>query len=261
MSDVAGTSPPSSSPSSRRSTTTVFFDLDDTLFDHTFSVRAGLASLVRPFPAFARHPLERLEDLYATELEAQHPRVLAGQLTADAARLARFRTLGRACGADDDDAAIERVADTYRAAYMTARRTVPGTLALLQALRARAPRLCLGVITNNVVDEQIDKLRVLGLRHLLDVLVISEEAGVTKPDPAIFRTAIARAGCDAGQAVMVGDSWSSDVVGARAAGLRAVWLNRTGRPCPGPDSCPILASLEPVDEAVARILPGGATAW
>src|SRR5438552_1743674 len=90
MSDVAGTSSPCSSPS------TVFFDLDDTLFDHTFSVRAGLASLAGPFPAFARHPLERLEDLYATELEAQHPRVLAGELTADAARLARFRTLGRA---------------------------------------------------------------------------------------------------------------------------------------------------------------------
>src|SRR3954469_23864628 len=98
MSDVAGTS----SPSSPRSTTTVFFDLDDTLFDHTFSVRAGLASLAGPFPALAPRPVALLHELHATELEAQHPRVLAGQLSADDARLARFRTLGRACGAGDD---------------------------------------------------------------------------------------------------------------------------------------------------------------
>src|SRR3954469_10975939 len=138
MSDVAGTS----SPSSPRSTTTVFFDVDDTLFDHTFSVRAGLASLAGPFPAFTRHPLERLEDLYATELEAQHPRVLAGELTADEARLARFRILGRACGASDDDAGVQRIADTYRAAYLAGRRAVPGALELVRALRARTHRIC-----------------------------------------------------------------------------------------------------------------------
>lgn len=253
---MTGTAP----PSFLGSTTTVFFDLDDTLFDHTFSVRAGLASLAGPFPPFARQPLARLEDLYATELEAQHPRVLAGELTADEARLARFRTLGGVCGAGDDAVSIERVADTYRAAYLAARRAVPGALALLQALRARAPRLCLGVITNNVVDEQLEKLRVLELRPLLDVLVISEEVGVTKPDPAIFRIALARAGCDAAQAVMVGDSWTSDVLGAHAGGLRAVWLNRTARPCPRPDACAVLAGLEPVDEAVAQILPFAASA-
>jgi HAD superfamily hydrolase (TIGR01509 family) len=252
---VAETAPPSFA----RTTTTVFFDLDDTLFDHAFSVRAGLASLAGPFPAFARQPLERLEELYATELEAQHSRVLAGELTADEARLARFRTLGRACGAGDDDAGVARIADICRAAYLTARRAVPGALEVLRALRARAPRLCLGIITNNVVDEQLEKLRVLELRHLIDVLVISEEVGVTKPDPAIFRTALARAQCDAAQAVMVGDSWSSDVLGAQAAGLRAVWLNRTARPCPRPDTCAVLASLQPVDVAVAGILTFGAT--
>jgi HAD superfamily hydrolase (TIGR01549 family) len=254
---VAGTAPPSFA----RTTTTVFFDLDDTLFDHTFSVRAGLASLAGPFPAFARQPLERLEELYATELEAQHPRVLAGQLTAEDARLARFRILGRACGASDDDTGVQRIADTYRAAYLAARRAVPGALELLRALRARTPRICLGIITNNVVDEQLEKLRVLELRHVIDVLVISEEVGVTKPDPAIFHTALARARCDAAQAVMVGDSWTSDVLGAHAAGLRAVWLNRTARPCPRPETCATLTSLQPVDEAVARIiLPFDATA-
>jgi HAD superfamily hydrolase (TIGR01509 family) len=258
MSQVAGTLDGSHPPA----TTTVFFDLDDTLFDHTFSVRAGLASLAAPFPAFARLPLARLEELYATELEAQHVRVLAGELTPDQARRARFATLYRECRAglgsvdDGDDAAfdLERVAETYRAAYLAARRPVPGALELLQTLRARAPRLCLGVITNNVVDEQLEKLRVLEMRPLIDVLVISEEVGVTKPDPAIFRVALARAGCDAPQAVMVGDSWTSDVLGAHAAGLRAVWLNRRDRPCPRPGACDTLASLEPVDETVARIL-------
>ena len=49
---------------------------------------------------------------------------------------------------------------------------------------------------------------------------------------------------------MLGDAWQADIVGARAAGLRTVWLNRKGASSPDP-SVPELASLEPLDRARA----------
>jgi FMN phosphatase YigB (HAD superfamily) len=53
---------------------------------------------------------------------------------------------------------------------------------------------------------------------------------------------------------MVGDSWTLDVLGARAAGLRAVWFNRLGSASPAPRAVPEIRAFEPVAEAVATIL-------
>jgi putative hydrolase of the HAD superfamily len=244
-------------------TTTVFFDLDDTLFDHTLSVQLALRALADAFPLFGRVPIAHLAELHGAELEAQHLRVLAGELTLDEARLARFAALARACGQhaearEDVPADVSRVAEHYRRAYLADRRPVPGALDLLHALRARRPAPRIGIITNNVLEEQLEKLRHLRMRHLVDVLVVSEEAGVAKPNPAIFQIALDRAGCaNPAQAVMVGDAWATDIVGARSAGLRAVWLNRGGRACPQPGTCAELASLLPTDTTVAQVL--GAT--
>jgi putative hydrolase of the HAD superfamily len=61
--------------------------------------------------------------------------------------------------------------------------------------------------------------------------VISEGAGLRKPDPEIFRLAAARAGQPLDGAWMIGDSAEADIGGARAAGLPGAWLHR-GRPWP-----------------------------
>ena len=174
-------------------------------------------------------------------------------MSVDEARLARFRALAADCGAPALDAA--ELAATYRAAYQRARRAVPGAIELLGAIRARA---MVGIVTNNVVAEQIAKLAHLGMTDLVDVLVISEEAGARKPDPAIFQTALARAATSPDHAVMLGDSWGSDVLGARAAGIRAVWLNRARLPCPAPALCAEIQSLLPTESVLEHLFGKGA---
>ncbi|MGO9760617.1 MAG: HAD family hydrolase [Solirubrobacteraceae bacterium] len=71
-----------------------------------------------------------------------------------------------------------------------------------------------------------------GLDDYFDVVVISGEFGVGKPEPSIFEHALALLGSDREHAVMVGDSLARDVDGAFAAGLRAVRVNRSGSPPP-----------------------------
>jgi len=230
-------------------TAAVFFDLDDTLFDHSFSVVAGLGALRQALPAFGGRDLEELTAIHARDLEMFHARVLQGEMTLYEARVARFASLCRACGFAEERA--ERVAEMYRDAYQRARRAVPGARELLLALRGR---VVVGVISNNVVEEQVDKLRALDMRALVDVLVISEEAGVAKPDPAIFRIALERAGSAPERAVMVGDSWAADIIGARAAGIRPVWLNRRAAPVPKNERCDEVASLAPTDDFLKLLL-------
>jgi HAD superfamily hydrolase (TIGR01549 family) len=71
-------------------------------------------------------------------------------------------------------------------------------------------------------------LEMLGLTDDLDFVIDSGEVGVEKPDPRIFELALARAGVTAAEAAYVGDLYSIDVRGARAAGIRAILLDPAG---------------------------------
>ena len=65
----------------------------------------------------------------------------------------------------------------------------------------------------------------LGIGKFFDVRVFSDEVGVRKPDPAIFRTALEKLGLSAYRVVHVGDDIDADIAGARASGMRAIWFN------------------------------------
>lgn len=87
------------------------------------------------------------------------------------------------------------------------------------------------VVSNGTVEQQERKLRHTGLDREVAGWVISEGAGIRKPDPEIFRFAAAQAGQPLDGAWMIGDSAESDISGARNAGLPGIWLHR-GRPWP-----------------------------
>lgn len=173
-------------------------------------------------------------------------------MSLDAARIERFARLYRAVGHESDEALASRAAILYRTGYVEARREIAGAGALLAAVRAHAPVV---VVSNNLLNEQRDKIRHCGLEPFVDILVVSEEVGVSKPDPGIFTAALARAGCRADQAVMVGDSWTNDIEGARAVGIRPVWFNPDGAPVPDP-SVQTIQALAPPGDIVNAILDG-----
>lgn len=99
--------------------------------------------------------------------------------------------------------------------------------AFLSALRHSGVPVAL--VTNSSSRSQRTRLATLGLDSAFDHVVISGEFGVAKPDRAIFLEALARLKVSAGDAWHVGHSLSTDIAGAAAAGLRSVWVNRSGR--------------------------------
>ena len=214
-------------------TTAVLFDLDDTLFDHRGCTRAALGALQARHELFRTWSFAEFDLAHCSLLERLHLEVLAGRLTVDEARVRRFRSLVEQAGGEATDAMVRAIAAEYRDVYTEHRKPVPGALALLQALHGRVKT---GVVTNNVAAEQRQKIEECGFASLLDAVVISEEAGVSKPDPRIFEIALARLGQPAAGAVMVGDAWGTDIAGALAAGIRPVWFNRFGAASPDP-SC------------------------
>ena len=232
----------------------VLFDLDDTLFDHAHCARTALDVVRGRHACFSAISLDDLNRSHSTILETLHGDVAVGRVSLDRARTERFRRLFETAGVDADEALASATASAYRDAYLTARRPVDGARALLTALHSHAR---IAIVTNNLLNEQREKLRHCGLDGHIDALIASEEAGVSKPDPRIFEIALTTLSARPAEAVMIGDSWENDIVGAQAAGIRAVWF-RPGDEEPPDPGVPVLRALVPVEEALRVI---GVGSW
>ena len=229
----------------------ILFDLDDTLFDQQYCSRVALTALREGFPVLAAEPFEAFELRYRILLEEIHLLVLSGALTPAAARLQRYhRFLSAVYAATLEDA--ERANELYHVAYRAARRPVAGAVELLSHLK---PHVRIGIITNNVRHEQVEKLKHCGLDGLVDLLVTSEDVGVAKPDPAIFHAALEQLACRPDEVVMVGDNWENDIVGASRVGIRSVWLNRYAEPHRDATLAHQIFELSPLED-IARLLLG-----
>lgn len=123
--------------------------------------------------------------------------------------------------------------------------------AVLPVLAAKG--LELGVISNShrsleAFTEHFD------LDRYVRTHVSAHPGRYMKPHPSIFVTALSAAGVGAHEALMVGDSFKADVQGALGAGLRAVWLRRSGDvPSDVPASVPVVRRL---DELPPMLWPG-----
>jgi haloacid dehalogenase superfamily, subfamily IA, variant 3 with third motif having DD or ED/haloacid dehalogenase superfamily, subfamily IA, variant 1 with third motif having Dx(3-4)D or Dx(3-4)E len=101
----------------------------------------------------------------------------------------------------------------------------PDAAPALGALRDRGMRL---IAVSNWDCALPRVLERCGIERMLDGVVTSAEAGARKPDPAIFTAALELVGCEAGEALHVGDTAEEDVAGARAAGIRPLLIDRDG---------------------------------
>ncbi len=112
---------------------------------------------------------------------------------------------------------------------------LPGAVWLLNALQGKVR---MGIITNGFTSLQQTRLERTGLRNHFDLLIISEQVGVAKPDARIFDYALAQAGNPPrSRVLMVGDTAESDIRGGVNAGVATCWLNAHQRELP--------ADLEP----------------
>jgi 2-haloalkanoic acid dehalogenase type II len=142
----------------------------------------------------------------------------------------------------------EPAAEKFAGAYAQMHATAVIFPEVPEAVRALARHFRMGVVANADHDYLMRCLDHNGLRF--DLVVDSETARCYKPEPRIFQQACDALSVPAGEAVMVGDTPETDILGAHRAGLRAVWLNREHRDWPGH-----LGRPDAVIEELGQFLP------
>jgi putative hydrolase of the HAD superfamily len=207
------------------------FDLDDTLFAHREAVERGLAQHRAALGGAIAAADDDAENTRWYELEERHyHRYLTGELDFLGQRRARARSFVTPYGLVlETDAEADSWFDSYLVHYENNWTLHPDTLPCLDALTAGADPLRIGLITNGDIDFQTAKLRGTGLLPRIEHIVASGAVGVSKPDAAIFANACAVFACEPGEAAYIGDRLTTDALGASAAGLLGVWLDRAGR--------------------------------
>jgi HAD superfamily hydrolase (TIGR01509 family) len=214
----------------------VLFDWNNTLVEFTWDddllVAGHQAALGRDDPDFTR----RYRELMLGDV-VQRPYV----------------DMLRELGVEDPDAFIDAEHEVWRPAHAA----LGSGQALLESLRAR------GIKTGLVANSWPDPGRVLradverhGLAPLLDLMLFSEEVGVSKPDPAIFLQACRELGVEPIDTMFVGDNLVTDVEGAAGVGMttvQALWFRADDTPGIEPD----FMAFTPMDvlNAVRRLAP------
>ncbi|MGD0493124.1 MAG: HAD family hydrolase [Steroidobacteraceae bacterium] len=198
------------------------FDLDDTLWPVEPVIIAAERELYewlqRCYPAVVQgHNVETMRGM-CFRIAAQYP-----QRAHDTTFLRREALVQQFAAARHDDAP----ADDAMEVYLKARNRVNCYPDVRPALERLRKRYRLFAISNGNAD-----LSRCGLADIFEGHVTAIAAGAAKPDPQIFMRMLEAAGVEASVVLHIGDDPRADIVGARRAGLGAVWLNRDARTWP-----------------------------
>ena len=200
----------------------ILFDLDDTLWPIAPVIRQAEEAVF----AWLREHAPRVAERFTIDSLRQARLALLAQqpeFGLDLGKLRRAGLLAAFAEAGEDAGEDAAKVEHAMARYFAARNAVNPYADVLPGLLQLKERVLVGSISNGNAD-----LHTIGLAHHFKVSVAAHQFGAAKPDAAIFLAACRELGVAPEDAVYVGDDVLLDVRGAQRAGLRAVWMNRTG---------------------------------
>jgi putative hydrolase of the HAD superfamily len=220
------------------------FDLDDTLIPETPAIVAGHAAVAER--VWGQSTPERVQQLtdaayrvwragapweYTQRVHFSLGEGLHGEFVADGPEPDRLRQFIPRLHEQAFEAALPdahrgssaELVDTWRRTRISALSLYPETRQVLTELGSQVP---LALVTNGAARLQRAKLAQTQIEDLFDVIVDSETVGIGKPSPEMFNVAVRELGVTPRDAAMVGNDLGRDVAGARAAGVRPVWVHR-----------------------------------
>lgn len=230
---------------------TVFFDLDDTIYDQAIPFAYAVRSVAGDAVGASAEELYDASRAHSAEIFAAYE---AGRTpTVDEFARRMESTLADFGITITRDEAVE-MQRRYASKSADAMVVSPVMQKVLDLCSKHAQ---LGIITNGRTRMQFSKVEVLGLSRWIpdENVFVSEKLGFAKPSEKIFAFACERVGSVPEHCIYVGDSFHTDVTGSLGAGMKALWLNRRHRkkPADGPSPTWEVQSEEGLLDVLSRV--------
>ena len=212
----------------------IFIDIDDTLLDYIPCCREAFDAALQTITN-NQSPITNEDELFQLFFQ------ISGRLFSEAKRglhtIAEVMDLyprefvdrmNELTNEGINEETLRRRTDTFkhafRAAWGTTHTLVPNAEQMLQTLHAKGYRLF--AASNSFGHLQRSRLEHAGILHYFEDTYISMDIGYDKPDIRFYQEALRRANLQASEVLMIGDSMTTDVLGAQAAGIDALFFDR-----------------------------------
>lgn len=202
---------------------TVLFDLDNTLFDHYYSLKNAIKATRENF-GLTSFNVSQLIDTYNSALQTAYDRYLKKEISYEEKDNEKvrlfFQNLSLPIPRRDG---IDAFLSLYDKIYFSDRRATPGAIETLVRLNKHGFKI--GVVTNGQTKDQTEKMEAIGIAPLIDAAFISEQIGHSKPSSPLFAAALTGLNTTSEATLLVGDDVESDIKGALANGIDPVLYN------------------------------------
>ena len=198
----------------------ILMDADDTIFDFQAGNRKAVGMLMEELGLSSPTVFEEYQQINHACWQALE----RGEMDQETLHVERFRRFLRMKGRADDP---KRVADRF--AVLLGQQAIPLPNAE-ETVEKLAREREIVILTNGITPIQKSRIARSPVRNWISRMVISQEVGVSKPDPRIFEIAMGNTPRE--KVLMIGDGLQSDVRGANNAGVDVCWFNPLKKPLP-----------------------------
>jgi putative hydrolase of the HAD superfamily len=199
----------------------IFFDLDGTLWDFESNSIATLKEIYEVFNLQTYFPnAENLISVYKNHNSNLWAKYRLGKIRKEHLSVKRFELTLNEAGLVNKRLS-KTISDYYIKVSPTKTQLIPDAISVLNYLIINYK---LHIITNGFYEVQAPKLELSGLKKYFTNVITSEEVGAMKPALAIFNYSLRKANCLPYDAIMIGDEFETDIIGARNSGIDQIYL-------------------------------------
>ncbi|SFI43345.1 YjjG family noncanonical pyrimidine nucleotidase [Halpernia frigidisoli] len=202
----------------------IFFDLDNTLWDHRKNARLTLDIL------FKRYKVEELHNLNFEDFHTEYDivnedlwaKIRDEKIDKDYLRKHRFYDTFLKFNIDDFDLS-QKFENQFLDDIVEFNELVEGSLEILDYLKAKNYKL--HIITNGFEEVSYRKIEGSGMNNYFETVTSADSLNVRKPNPKIFEHALKMANARKEESILIGDDWIADVLGAKNFGLDVIFFD------------------------------------
>lgn len=200
----------------------IFFDLDDTLMDFKQAEQLAVKAFYDQFSDSIDQSCDEFYENWCRIGLFHYERFLRGELTFEQQQAERMIDLLAAIdtGINRDNAMnyFQIYLKNFEDNWLLFDDVIP----CLESLKNHR----LGIITNGDSVQQRQKLQRLGISDSFEIVVVSGDIGVSKPNPEIFKHACKLAHVNPADCFFIGDNIEADVLSCEKINMKGIWLNR-----------------------------------
>lgn len=204
----------------------VFFDLDNTLQDLDSAFHVAMLEEFGPMCNQSGIELSALSHALQEIWPSLWEEFMAGECSEKSLYPRWFARAVASIGLKVTETTLYTAVQAYQKTFERALSLYPDVIPALRRLGMEASDLHLAILTNGPGLRQSERIAALGLDAYIRTCVISGDVGVGKPEPAFFQHACRHVDVSPENVIMIGDTWSTDIIGGRDMGMKTIWLNR-----------------------------------